>query len=346
MSYVAVNNKQDSIFKQLQDEIHRGEYGIPGEPFMTVRKMADEFGISLATAQKIVNRLKEEGVLISRHKRLRIVSRRQADSAKTPHRIALLVTNVDNPFFSRLINAAELSGRRRGLEVVSAGSDYNCEHERSQLAMLQTFGVDGFLIAPAHDEDSAGTLRNSPLPFVLIGRRVKEVDCDVVMVHDFEAGRIAAQHLITQGCRRFLYAGLSNFHTDLRRDGFIFELSQRGIVLPPEATLYLNETDDFKIPEAGQKIGVFCYHDLLALRIMRTARLNHLEIPRDIAVVGMDNLPIASEVYPSLSSIDYPVSQIVENAIDILLRRIKAENEFPPSVNHIAPRLVVRESTY
>ncbi len=346
-------NKQEAVIARLRGEIARGEHGVTGEPFMTVRNLAEEFNVALATAQKIVNRLKEEGILESRYKRLRIASRDISDHLEAPCRIALLVTNVDNPFFSRLINAVELSGRRRKVEVVTAGSDYNCEHEKSQLEMLRSSGADGFLIAPAHDEMSVANLKGIQIPFVLIGRQVHGIDCDVVMVNDFEAGRMAAQHLIQQGCRKFFYIGLNNFQIDRRRDGYIFELSQHGYKINPEMLIYTNvHGDDNSLQEQLGKMntkfktGIFCYHDMLAIRTMRQIRINHLNIPEQVSVIGMDNLPIATEVFPSLSSIDYPISQIAENAVEILLRRIKYGVDNHPSVNYIAPRLIKRESSY
>lgn len=353
MNLILAGNKQDTVASRLRAEIRRGEHGVAGEPFMTVRHIAGEFDVALATAQKIVNRLKKEGMLESHRKRLRIASRKDGGREDLNCRLGLLVTNVDNPFFSRLINAIELSGRRRTVEVVTAGSDYNCAHERDQLEMLRSSGADGFLIAPAHDECSAQTLRELSLPYVLIGRQVKGVDCDVVMVNNFEAGRIAAAHLVEQGCRHFFYTGIRNFHIDQRKEGFFYELSQHGFKAGPKSMIDMQATggDDLAIEQfegIGNhgKTGIFCYHDMLAIRVLRLVKLNHLEVPGQVAIVGMDNLPVSTEVFPSLSTIDYPISQMAENAVDMLLRRIKYNPAGHPSVNYMAPRLVKRESSY
>lgn len=353
MNLALVSNKQDTVANRLRTEIIRGEHGAAGEPFMTVRHIADEFGVALATAQKIVNRLKNEGMLESHRKRLRIASRKDAGRYDANCRLGLLVTNVDNPFFSRLINAIELSGRRRAVEVVTAGSDYNCEHERGQLDMLRSSGANGFLIAPAHDELSIPVLKELKLPFVLIGRQVKGMDCDVVMVNNFEAGRIAATHLAEQGCRNFFYIGISNFQIDQRKEGFIYELSQRGFRVDPKSVIDMPATggDDLAIEQfkgigSGAKTGIFCYHDMLAIRVLRFVKLNHLEVPAQVSIVGMDNLPVSMEVFPSLSTIDYPISQMAENAVDMLLRKIKFKLNDHPSINYMSPRLIKRESSH
>ncbi|MBS1369281.1 MAG: substrate-binding domain-containing protein [Lentisphaeria bacterium] len=340
------------IVNEIGAEIRNGEHGAPGTAFMTVRELCDVFDISLVTAQRIVTRLKEDGLLVRSGKRISIAARPVRETAVS-RRIGVVVTKIDNPFFSRLLNALELSGRRRSLELISAGSDYSVSHERHLFEMLENSGAGGFLVCPAHDVDSAPALRSLKLPFTLIGRRVAEVDADTVMTNDFEAGRLAATHLIEQRCTDFLYMGVSNFRNDMRFRGFAFELHQRGVPFPEERHLRVNvDRDESDLPaslarlHSGGKTGVFCYHDLFALRMIRAARLCKFAIPREVSVVGFDDLPIASEVYPSLTSISYPLAGIAENALEMLLRRLHGSNDGPGAVNYLDPALVVRESSF
>lgn len=343
--------KSQAIVRRIADEIRRGEHGDTGSAFMTVREICDEFGVSLVTAQRIVNQLKTAGLLSRSGKRLNIAARQFTPSG--PRRAGGLVTNIDNPFFSRLLNAVELAGRRRGIEIISAGSNYDPDHEARQLEMLAGSGADGFLICPAHDSKSAPVLNALKLPFVLVGRRVAGVDADVVMVNDFEAGRMAAAHLFEQGCRDFIYLGISHFLDDMRGRGFSFELHERGIALGPERCVWVNLAgDDNTLPGrvrelcGGRRTGVFCYHDLLALRMLRAARLCGLEIPREVSIVGVDDLPAAAEAFPSLSSISYPIQQIAENALEMLLRRSERSFAGAGAVNYLDPSLVIRESSH
>lgn len=340
------------IVKEIGAEIRNGEHGAPGTAFMTVRELCDVFDISLVTAQRIVNRLKEDGLLVRSGRRTSIAARSMHGAAASC-RIGVVVTKIDNPFFSWLLNALELAGRRRGLELISAGSDYNVRHEEHLFRMLENSGAGGFLVCPAHDIDSAPALRNLTLPFALIGRRVAGVDADTVMTNDFEAGRLAAIHLIEQRCSDYLYMGISNFRNDMRFRGFAFELHQRGVELSGERHLRVDvDRDESDLPEylarlhRGGKTGVFCYHDLFALRMIRAARLCKFSIPREVSVVGFDDLPIASEVYPSLTSISYPLAGIAENALEMLLRRLHGANDGPGATNYLDPTLVVRESSF
>ena len=284
--------KSTVIFQQLVSAISRGEYGDVNTPFITIRELCTAYGISPVTAQKIVDQLKVRGILARSGKRLLIASRK--DDSDRKRRIGALVTDLDNPFFSRLLNAAELAGRRRTIEVISAASNYDLQHERHQLDMLRKSGADGFIICPTHDVQSAETLNQLERPFVLVGHQVRDVNADVVQVDDFLAGRKVAQHLCDQRCAEFLYLGQGSFQNDLRCCGFLFELRDKGYVLPSDCCFSMtahHESDDLMQwicrHVSGKRVGIFCYHDLLAARVIRIARLCKLEVPQNLAVIWL-----------------------------------------------------------
>ncbi|NMA46791.1 MAG: substrate-binding domain-containing protein [Lentisphaerae bacterium] len=341
--------KGAEIVTTLADEIRRGKHGDAGSVFMTVRSLREQFGVSLVTAQRAVNKLKAQGLLVRSGKRLS-VAYRHSDHAVV-RRLGVLLTNMENPFFACLLNALEQAARRREVEIISAGSCYDLKHEKRQLGMLAAAGATGFLICPANDVASAAALAALARPFVLIGRQVAGIDADVVAVNDFEAGRLAAAHLVHQQCRHYFYLGTQYMHNDVRARGYAHGLRERGCALPAEHCLAadLTEAEDSLCSwllkrHRGKRTGVFCYHDLLALRLLRAARICQLRVPEDLAIVGMDNLPVAAETYPSLTSVSYSLPQLAERALDVLLRRLDGQ-VMPLTVNQLDPTLVPRESS-
>ncbi len=350
MLYESNSGKTRQVVAQLQAEIASGEHGALGEPFMTVRTLAEAFAISLVTAHRVTSELKRLGVLQRVGKR-HVLAYRNDLTGDLQHKIGVLVTNLDNPFFSSLLNALEQAGRRHRLAILAAGSDYNLSHEKNQLAMLKASAVDGFLVCPAHDEKSRPNLENLDKPYVLVGRAVRGLSSNVVMVENFVAGRQVARHFLQIGCEDFFYIGLDYFSQDDRLNGFAFELKEHGYDLPESRIHLLRHRNGQLQPELiktiyrGRKTGVFCYHDLVALRVIRGARICDYRIPQDIAIVGFDNLPAASEVFPSLSSIAYPLTQIVENALRILLDRISRPQDLEPEVCSLQANLIIRETS-
>ncbi len=350
MLYESNTGKTRQVVAQLQAEIASGEHGVVGDPFMTIRSLAEAFGISLVTAHRVTTELKRLGVLKRVGKR-HLLAHRDDLTGDWHCKIGVLVTNLDNPFFSSLLNVLEQAGRRHRVGILAAGSDYDLNHEKSQLAMLKASSVDGFLICPAHDEQSRANLEGLDKPYVLVGRQIKGLECSVVMVENFTAGRKVAQHFLETGCEDFFYLGLDYFAHDERLRGFSFELKEHGFDLTKSRIHRLRHRngqlnpDLLKTIHRGLRTGVFCYHDLVALRLIRGARLCDYRIPQDIAIVGFDNLPVASEVFPSLSSVAYPLTQIVENALRILLDRISRPYNREPEVCSLNAHLIVRESS-
>ncbi len=165
------NNKgiRNQVLSQLCAEIASGEHGTVGTPFLTVRALAAAFSISLVTAHRVTTALKEQGI-IKRVGKRHVLAFRKEQTRDMHHKIGVLVTNLDNPFFASMLNTLEQAGRRHRLSILAAGSDYQLTHEKNQLAMLLASKVDGFLICPAHDEKSFDNLHNLHKPYVLIGR--------------------------------------------------------------------------------------------------------------------------------------------------------------------------------
>ena len=144
--------------------------------------------------------------------------------------------------------------------------------------------------------------------------------------------------------------GISNFRNDMRFRGFAFELHQRGVELSGERHLRVDvDRDESDLPEylarlhRGGKTGVFCYHDLFALRMIRAARLCKFSIPREVSVVGFDDVPQAATVIPPLTTFRFPVREVAEHAVRLLLA--KQQKTFRPEESRtLHMQMTVRNS--
>ncbi|MDD4816752.1 MAG: substrate-binding domain-containing protein [Victivallaceae bacterium] len=344
------DNKRSGVVRRLEHELRRGDHGAAGTAFMTVRELAAGFGVSPVTAQRCVDDLKAAGLLYRDGKRLK-VGAAAVLSGGGKRRIALLVTESHNQFFGQLMSCVEKCGAARGLDVVCAGSDYDVEAERRQLEMLAGAGADGFLICPAHESASVANVSGLRRPFVLVGRELIDFKADAAKVGNFNAGRKIARHLLRIGCGAFAYAGISHNHFDERRAGFAAQLREAGCTLSASGVL---DTEDDISPESltricsrsgGRRTGLFCYHDLAAARVIRCAKIAGLRIPEQLAVAGFDDLPLAAELYPSLTSMSYPIMELAENAVGLLLRRM-VDPDAGFTTESVEAEVVPRESTF
>lgn len=336
--------RQNDIYKQLVSEITGGKLGNAGDSFPTVRSLSESFGASPVTIQRVIHRLRDAGHIIRDGRGMKIAK----NPEKEPCRIGVIVSLLDNPFYSRLLNEFEREGAKRGIEILSTGCPDVSDRTKNILQVFEKNKVEGICIC-ANNYDFAQHLGD--IPIVGIGNRIFLQKFPVVEVDNIRAGEIAAAHLIAQGCRDFFYVSSSTVAHDDRMLGFSRALARRGFVLPQNHIFSEQENgqSDNLVNSLRDHIGtlpagVFCYHDLWAMRVLRATHFLSLKVPDDIAIVGFDNLPICTETFPPLSSIAYPFQKLAEAALDTL-NEIRSGKNVGLRRTLLEPQLVIRQSS-
>lgn len=343
--------KTERLAKELRQEIAEGKHGADGTPFMTTRYLMRERNISLKTAHRLLGGLCTDGLLEVRGKRYYLTTARKERGRM---RIGLLLTRLDTPYFSNLASNLEEITRENGAELVIALSGYDGEVERKRLDMFLKQGVSGIIACPWAVEENEKLFAALPVPSVLIGRTLPHRKTDAVLVDNLSAAHAVADHLAECGCREFFYRGPGNLADDRRLRGFRAGLMEKGFFLPENRILSGPENSDPPglrkeflecCKTSGKKTGIFCYHDLFAARIIGFCHEQKITVPAQAAVAGFDNLPVASAIWPALTSVAYPVRGIAQTAADILFSRIGNTRKEPGAEHRLEARLIVRRST-
>ena len=342
--------KGKRIKEELEQEIVSGAMGPSGTAFMTTRELAVAKDVSLKTAHRIVGMLRDSGFLELSGKRhhIRYSVRRNEKTL-----IGLLVTCLENPFFSSLSRNIEDAARAMNTELIIAASNYSAEGEREKLDMFCRRGVSGILACPWSVDENESAYLNLSVPYVLIGRRLKNKKADSVLVNDQMAAQKVAAHFIECGLRDFAYVGPSGLSRDERLLGFRNGLANEGMELRQENILYLENMSSRRDLESiakllnnrKKRLAVFCFHDLLAVRMLNACNKLGIKVPDDAAIAGFDNLPTASEVYPALTSISYPIKDMARIAFETLESKIASKETSTGIARYLEPELIVREST-
>jgi LacI family transcriptional regulator len=181
---------------------------------------------------------------------------------------------------------------------------------------------------------------------VLIGRPAADVRWPHVSIDNVAGGRIATEHLVAIGCHRIVHLAGPRGQTTMadRARGFQETMIGRlGEVIetsgaPEDGYARLRKRLN-KLPEVD---GVFAATDRLAVAVLALAADRRLAVPRDLAVVGFDDIPLAEFLRPTLSSIAQPARELGAVAIE-MARRLAAGEEVSSRV--LAPRLAERRST-
>jgi len=330
--------------------------------------IAKEAGVHYATAAVVLNGARSNtGVSAETRARvLEVAARmgyrpnRQAQMLrrKRSMTVGLVAGSVENPFFAQMATYTERVLKDHGYDLVMVMDAQIHGDDRALLDVLISRGVDGIIFWTERETEGRKLVEEG------IGRPVvtfcfASPQCDAVMP-DFRTGaRVAVEHLISQGRRRIGFfcpsEAMDLWTGNLRLRGYCDTVAENGgvpLVYPYESLL----SDVRCAREAAETLGraperpdaLFCFNDLVAIGALMGMRRAGLRIPEDIAIVGFDDIPLASQLDTPLSTIDMPLDEVCRSAVDLLMRRLSADpgaDSGPPIHVQTTPRLIVRASS-
>ena len=267
--------------------------------------------------------------------------------------LAVVIPDITNPFFAALFRGVEDAASPRGFNVLLCNTDGMPDRQRSHLQSLQARRVDGVIVASSFLKDpSVRELRGQKGPYVLVNRFSDEGEDPFVGSDDLLGGQLATTHLVELGHTRIGHlAGKPTVSTGiLRRRGFLAALAFAGITPDPRLIIEAGYTEESGAL-AGRRLlslpdpptAVFAVTDMVALGLAGVARQLGLRIPQDLAIVGYNDIPLASRVSPGLTTMHVPIHEFGSVAVRLLLEQLESE-----SVGRrvrFTPDLIVREST-
>jgi LacI family transcriptional regulator len=320
---------------------------------VTIYDVAREAGVAASTVSRAFSR--PGRVNGETAQRIRAVAERlgyrtnplaRALSTARTHMIALMVSDLANPFYAQIVQGAQRSAAEAGCTILLADSQESGRRERTALERLLP-AVDGIVLAGTRMSDSAIRMIAKQKPVVVLNRAVADVPC---VVPDNGLGlRRAAEHLAGLGHESVTYvAGPEASWADgmrwrsLRDAAADLQLAVRRIgPFPPDLDGGLQAAEALRgqLPSAA-----IAYNDQLAMGLIRGLTANGIRVPRDVSVIGFDNIPAADLVTPGLTTVAAPLRLQGATATRHLLSMIEGGPARPgPAV--LPVKLVVRGST-
>jgi LacI family transcriptional regulator len=188
------------------------------------------------------------------------------------------------------------------------------------------------------------------VPVVLLQERTKITGIHTVAAEDEVGARLAAEHLINLGHRRLAIVGTKHpWPGPIRRSrAFLKAVSEAGL----QAEEWLAETysidavrarvaDEFR--REGRPTAIFSVNDIVAIAVIQQAMESGLQVPRDISVVGFNDLDIASYFRPAITTVRIPAVAMGARAVEILVESIQGKS--PPTAQLLPVEFIAREST-
>ena len=330
----------------------------------SVKDVAALAGVSVGTVSNVMNRPEKVSAAVSARvqaaiDQLGFVRNDAARQLRAGHSstIGLVVLDVRNPFFADVARGAEDRAAVGGFSVILGNSDEKMDRESTYLDLFEVQRVHGVLISPLGDITARlRQLRDRGIPPVLVDRTSADASFSSVSVDDIDGGRLAVEHLVSQGRRRIAFIGGP---MQIQQVADRLEGARMAIAAHPEAALEVITIDALSVIE-GRTAGaglvarapldrpdaVFAANDLVAMGVLQALMMQgaNVRVPDQIALIGYDDIDFASAAVVPLSSIRQPSALIGQTAVAILLEEA-ADPGLPPRQVVFQPELVVREST-
>lgn len=328
---------------------------------VTIKDIAQVAGVSPSTVSRALN----DSALINEatKRRIRRIAKKLGYERNELARglvkgssgtVGVIIPDITNPFFAEITKGVEQVVRSRGFGLVLCTTEGVPSREQEYLRLLRRKRVDGLIIASVTvDDPYLKELQRARVPFVLVSRLSEKVAAPYVVVDDQAGGRLAVEHLVSLGHTKIAHiGGPENVHSGRERmQAYREVLKERGIRIRRDWAVFATFTQ-----EAGYTVGkvlllgkerptaIFAANDLIALGVMEAAEELGVRIPKDLSLVGYNNIAYAALPRIQLTTVAQPAHEMGEIAADYLLStRTGGASEKLQCV--LSPRLVVRKTT-
>jgi LacI family transcriptional regulator len=331
----------------------------------TIEDVAERAGVSISTVSRVVNQSVpvEPGTEARVREAIDELGYRPNLLARSFRRrvtqtIGLLVPDISNPFFAEVARAIEDAGFASGYSVVLCNSDLSEVKQETYIDVLLAKQVDGLIlistgfIPPESGLDLMDRIGGAGVPCVVVDRDLGDLPIDQVMVDNHQGGFLAGRYLLQLGHRRIACV---TGHRDLapsagRIAGFQRALAESGIGTPSTALVSGNGHYEGGIAAAQELLNrgeeftaVFAFNDLMAIGVIAALQRAGRRVPDDVSVIGFDNIPQTSAVFPAVTTIAQPTTDLGRRSVELLLERIN-NRDAPAQRLVLSTNLVERES--
>jgi len=315
----------------------------------TVSRTINQTGkISAATQDHVRQVMREMG-----YKPNRVARRLRASGGKC-HLIGLIIPNIQNPFFADLARGVEDVAYQNNFAVLLCNYDEDFKKQQFYLDVMQAESVDGMILSPLRESDKAITrIVGNGFSVVCVDRSLIGAAIDKVVVDNQRGAFEAVSHLLEKGHRRigFISGPIDSSTGRERLAGYKTALAQAGVACEPTLIAHgdYREESGRRLAEAllsrrSPPSALFIANNLMLIGAIETIAAKSLRIPKDIAVVGFDDLPLAAVFTPPLTIVRQPAYEVGRSAAELLLKRIEEPQRATVSIQ-LLPELVIRKSS-
>ena len=278
---------------------------------------------------------------------------RSLKSNKT-YTVGMLITTSSNPFYSEVVKGVENSCYERGYNLILCNTEGDHQRMLDNFEHLLQKRVDGLLAMCTETQSIPQQIfdRYPKLPMVMMDWSPFNDVCDTIQDNSFYGATIAMQYLVDQNYQRIacITGPLNNTQAQFRLQGYRTALKEANLPIiegyevqgdfqfASGVTAMQNLLNLPILPQA-----VFCSNDAMAIGAYQALYQNGLEVGKDIAIIGYDDIEIAQYMTPPLTTIHQPKKELGQLAVEMLLNRFLNPSQSPQTIK-LKPKLIKRQS--
>lgn len=326
---------------------------------ITVSKIAQKAGVSNATVSRVLNhrsQVKKETIKQVEAAMTALGYFFEPDISAAAEEQPLLILNIPdgNIFYQDVIDGARASAKAHGYHLLIHESPLDRGSIGNFCNLLHRVKAAGSILMNCVSKEHLDQI-HAIAPLIQCCEYNEQSDYPYISIDDFSAAKNAAEHLLNCGRNKiaFINGPLSFKYARQRQEGFLEALKMADIFIPQNWLIQLPEVNYEMAYSAVCRLlnsephpnAFFVISDVFAAAVIRAAKKYDLNVPRDIMVVGFDNIELSSMTTPSITTVNQPSFQEGYSACELLIELIE-HPDFAPKSLILDAELIVRESTY
>ncbi|MFT6095937.1 MAG: LacI family transcriptional regulator [Nonlabens sp.] len=252
--------------------------------------------------------------------------------------IGVIIPDILNVFFARILYGIEQESTALGYNIITCLSNESYEKENNSLNLLANGSVDGFIMSIAQETQSNGEVKhlkdtiNQDVPIVMFDRVANDVECDKVIIDDFNAAFKGTEILIKEGRKKIVlinslgelsvgklrvlgYKKALEKHDSYKGEALVIEIDDNEALLNDQLERVFTEHTDMD--------GLLCIDNVSGIMSVNIAQRLGRKIPEDLSVLGFSSDEISHLSYPQLSTVTQHAVEIGQQSVRMLVDRLK-----------------------
>jgi LacI family transcriptional regulator len=327
---------------------------------VTIYDVSELAGVSLATVSRVMNnnarvsdKTKQKVLQAMAQLGYRPSAIAKGLASNRSNSVGVLISELHGPFYGMMMSAIETELRKYDIHSIFAAGHSDADKEEDAVNFLLSRRCDALILyVEAVSDDYLVELNKRGTPIVVLGRDIKKLQSQCINLDNELGGYLAAKYLLNAGHRKIAYISgpLWKNDTQDRLTGHKRALAEHKLKFN-DKLLYegdyqeeggVNGLNHLLAGRSGFT-AVACANDEMAAGAMAAAREAGLTLPKDLSIIGFDNVAYSRFVYPKLCTVNYPVREMAEMATHWVLRHVYDHTRFEIA-NTFQPVMVERQS--